>query len=164
MCIRDSRYPEQIPRGRRVDHVINTVDFLPTMMALMNVRSAGREDGRDCSTIIKTGKTPNGWRDLTFLRSTSRANNDQVGWIAAVTPRYKLVLSSSDEPWLLDLEEDPDELKNFIHDPRRKDLVTSLARDLVAYGKTFKDPYCASPAVKSQLSALSSPPGSPSRQ
>ncbi len=158
------RYPEQIPRGRRVDHVINTVDFLPTMMALMNVRSAGREDGRDCSTIIKTGKTPNGWRDITFLRSTSRANNDQVGWIAAVTPRYKLVLSSSDKPWLLDLEEDPDELKNFIHDPRRKDLVTSLARDLVAYGKTFKDPYCASPAVKSQLSALSSPPGSPSRQ
>ncbi|RCL33035.1 MAG: DUF4976 domain-containing protein [Verrucomicrobia bacterium] len=148
------RYPGAIPRGKQVNQAINTVDFLPTMLSLMKVKSAGREDGRDCSRILKTGNTPNGWRDTTFLRSTSRADNNQVGWIAAVTPRYKLILSSSDEPWLLDLKEDPDELTNCIRDPRHKGIVTSLARELMAYGKQYKDPYCANPAVRSHLNTL----------
>jgi arylsulfatase A-like enzyme len=149
------RYPSAIPRGRRVNQAINTVDFLPTMLNLMKIKSAGREDGRDCARILKTGKTPKGWRDITFLRSTSRADSDQVGWIAAVTPRYKLILSSSDEPWLLDLKQDPDELTNFIDDPRCKDIAISLARELMTYGKKFKDPYCANPVVRSHLGALS---------
>ena len=126
------------------------------MMALMKVQSAGREDGRDCAQILRTGKSPKNWRDITFLRSTSRANSDHVGWVAAVTPRYKLVLSSYDEPWLLDLEKDPDELTNFISDVSRKGIVTALARELIIYGKRFKDPYCSNPAVKSRLKTLSS--------
>jgi len=121
----------------------------------MNIKSAGREEGRDCSRILQTGKTPPGWHDVTFLRSTGRDDSDRVGWIAAVTPRYKLILSSSDEPWLLDLKEDPDELTNCIRDPRHKDMGTSLARELATYGKKFKDPYCANPTIKAQLSELS---------
>ena len=149
------RYPSAIPKATQVDQVINTVDFLPTILSLMNIKSAGREEGRDCARILQTGNPPTGWRDVTFLRSTSRDDSDRVGWIAAVTPRYKLILSSSDEPWLLDLKEDPDELTNYIRDPKLKNIGTFLARELANYGKKFKDPYCATPAIKSQLSELS---------
>ena len=77
-----------------------------------------------------------------------------MGWIAAVTPRYKLILSSSESPWLLDLEEDPDELTNFIDGLRHREVAKSLARELIKYGAKFKDPYCANPVVKAQLKTL----------
>ncbi|NIP92644.1 MAG: hypothetical protein GWO24_03925, partial [Akkermansiaceae bacterium] len=66
------------------------------------------------TTLLTTGKAPAKWSDVTFMRSTGQPGSRKVGWISAVTPRYKLILSSSDQPWLLDLEEDPDELTNFI--------------------------------------------------
>ena len=36
-----------------------------------------------------------------------------------MTPTHKLILSDQDDPWLLDLDQDPDELINFIerHQP-----------------------------------------------
>jgi len=148
------RYPKSIPADRRVDHVLNTVDFLPTLLALIEVDTAGREEGRDCSSILTTGQPPRGWSDVTFLRSTGQPKGDRVGWVAAVTPRYKLILSSEEEPWLLDLKEDPDELTNFIRGPHHRNVAKSLAQDLVAYGKKFKDPYCSHPTVEAQLKAL----------
>ena len=148
------RYPKSIPADRRVSQVLNTVDFLPTMLALMEVGTTGREEGRDCSSILTTGQHPRGWSDVTFLRSTGQPRDDRVGWIAAVTPRHKLILSSAEEPWLLDLEEDPNELTNFIRGPRHREVAKSLAQDLIAYGKKFKDPYCSHPTVEAQLKAL----------
>ena len=124
------------------------------MLALMNVESSGREEGRDCSRILTTGRPPEGWRDVTFLRSTGRPDVNRVGWIAAVTPRYKLILSSSESPWLLDLEEDPDELTNFIQGLRHREVAKSLALELINYGRKFQDPYCSHPTVKAQLAAL----------
>ena len=148
------RYPKTIPAGKQVSQVLNTVDFLPTMLAMMNVKTAGREEGRDCSGILATGKRPEGWSDITFLRSTSQPKSNRVGWIAAVTPRYKLILSSSEEPWLLDLEEDPDELTNFIRGLHHREVAKSLARALITYGRKFKDPYCSHPTVRTKLKAL----------
>ena len=148
------RYPKAIPARHRVNQVLNTVDFLPTMLSLMKVESAGREEGRDCSSILTTGRSPEGWRDVTFMRSTGQPENNRVGWIAAVTPRYKLVLSSLEAPWLLDLKEDPDELTNFIRGPHHREIAKSLAHELMNYGREFRDPYCSHPTVKAQLTAL----------
>lgn len=148
------RYPKAIKGGLRVDQVVNTVDFLPSMLAIMKVKTAGREEGRDCSALLTTGKAPDKWKDVTFMRSTGQPKSGRVGWISAVTPRYKLILSSSDQPWLLDLKEDPDELTNFIEGLRHREVAKYLARDLIAYGRKYKDPYCSHPKVKAQLKAL----------
>mgnify|MGYP002526318912 CR=1 FL=1 len=48
------RYPKAIKGGLRVDQVVNTVDFLPSMLAIMKVKTAGREEGRDCSALLTT--------------------------------------------------------------------------------------------------------------
>lgn len=148
------RYPKAIAARRRIDKVVNTVDFLPTLLSMMNVETAGKEEGRNCAALFTDAELPARWNDVTFMRSTSQAKGERVGWISAVTPRYKLILSSSDEPWLLDLTEDPDELTNFIGGLRHREVAKSLARDLIAYGKKHKDPYCAHPVVKSQLKKL----------
>lgn len=149
------RYPKKIQPGTRVDQVVNTVDFLPSMLALMKVETAGKEEGRDCSALL-TGKAPEGWKDVTFMRSTGKGQAQRVGWIAAVTPRYKLILSSEEKPWLLDLEEDPDELLNALSEEKGRAVAKQLARELMNYGKKTRDPYCAHPVVKGQLEKLAS--------
>lgn len=147
------RYPKQIPGGTRVDHVINTVDFLPTMLAMMGVETAGKEEGRDVSKLLATGKAPKDWKDVTFFRSTGAPGSDK-GWVGAVTPRYKLLLSDKDEPWLLDLEQDPDELTNYIGSPDHQEVVKALAQELATYGETHEDPYLKNASTAASLKAL----------
>ncbi len=140
------RYPAKIAAGTRVDQVVNTVDFLPTMLAMMGVATAGKEEGRDVSGILSSGQTTDTWKDVTFMRGTGNPGSDK-GWVSAVTPRYKLILSNQDEPWLLDLDADPDELTNAIAAPENQDVVKLLARELAAYGEQHRDPYMGNPVI-----------------
>ena len=134
-----------------MDEVLNTVDFLPSMLAMMGVESAGKEEGRDISGLL-AGEAPDDWDDVTFMRGTGKPG-DQEGWVSAVTPRYKLVLSSKDEPWLLDLEKDPDELKNYI-DEADRDVLKALATKLSDYGKRCGDTYLTHPKTSRDLQNL----------
>ncbi|MEM7147429.1 MAG: sulfatase [Verrucomicrobiota bacterium] len=147
------RYPEKIAAETRIDHVYNTVDFLPTMLSMMGVETAGREEGRDFAAIFESGKAPKDWEDVTFMRSTGKTGATK-GWFSAVTPRYKLIVSGYDEPWLLDLEEDPDELVNFVANPERKAVVKKLARALKRYAKAHGDSYIEDEKTAADIQAL----------
>lgn len=152
------RYPARVPAGRVVDEALSCVDFLPTILALMDVPTAGKEQGRDASALF-AGAAPEGWRDLTFLRSTP----GNV-WLCAVTGRHKLVVSAADRPWLFDLEADPDELRNRIDDPSLRDVVRRMAKGLLEYGTRYRDPYLDDPGIRSGLdAALGLGEGAPGR-
>jgi hypothetical protein len=80
-----------------------------------------------------------------------RGTGQEQGWVAAVTQRYKLVYSTRDEPWLFDLQEDPDELVNCFTDQRYRDTVRTLSRQLRDYGQTWKDPRVANARIQADL-------------
>lgn len=143
-------YPAKIRPATRIHEALGCVDFLPTILALMNVETAGKEEGRDASQLFAKGKAPADWKDITFIRSTG-APGATKGWLGAVTKRYKLVYSSVDDPWLFDLEKDPDELENFFTKPPYRQTVRDLSNDLLAYAKKAKDPYVEDPAIKQAL-------------
>ena len=142
------RYPPKVKAGTVIGEALTCVDFLPTALALMGVKTAGKEEGRDASPLFTTGRAPDGWTDVAFMRATG--GPDQ-GWLAALTDRYKLVLSSRDVPWLIDLEKDPDELTNFFLKPERRETVRRLAKALRAYGKNHNDARIAVPRIKADL-------------
>ncbi|MHC4249463.1 MAG: sulfatase family protein [Planctomycetota bacterium] len=146
------RWPAKVKAGAVVDEAFGCVDFLPTMLALMGVPAAaarvGRHEGRDGSAFLTTGKAPSGWKDVAFMRGTG---GGAAGWLAAVTSRYKLVVSPADPPWLIDLERDPDELKNFCFEPECRETVRELARELIAYGERHNDERARSPKIKADL-------------
>lgn len=141
-------YDGKIRPGTIINESMGCVDFLPTILGLMGVKTVGREEGRDASSIFTTGKAPSGWMDITFMRGTGK---QAESWVCALNKRYKLVLSGTDEPWLLDLENDPDELKNFVSDPSCKSVVKDLAQALDEYGKKYKDPRVKSAKVQSDI-------------
>jgi arylsulfatase A-like enzyme len=141
-------YPGKIKAGTRVTQALGTVDFLPTLLSLMDVATAGREEGRDAADLFTRGRPPEGWKDITFVRGTGGAD---ANWLAAFTSRYKLIVSPADRPWLIDMTEDPDELRNYCFDPGYRDIVRGLAGELIAYGKTYRDSRAADPKIVADL-------------
>lgn len=146
------RWPAKIAKGKQIDHAWNTTDFLPTFLAIMGVKTAGREEGRDLSDLF-VGETEKNIEAPTFIRSTGKPGQS-FGWLGAVTPRHKLILSSADKPWLIDLKKDPDELINFIDDKQQQDVVRTLARQLKAYAERTTDPYIGNPKTAAHLERL----------
>ena len=129
------RWPEKIKAGTVVNEVLDCTDFLPSILGLMQIPTAGEEEGRDASSIFITGRMPDSWQDIVFLRGTPESP-----WIAAVTPRYKLIYALNDIPWLFDLQIDPNELNNQFNNPQYQDVIKALSRSLLEYGSKTNDP------------------------
>ena len=143
------RYPGTIRPGTIVHEALGCVDFSPTILALMGFEAPAGVQGRDASALFTTGKAPDAWQDIAFFRSTG-ARNDGACWLAAVTKRWKIVYGGG-EPWLFDLQTDPDELTNFFARPECREVVRDLSKALLAYGAEYKDPYVASPSIRKAL-------------
>jgi len=145
------QYPGKVKPKTIVQESLGCVDFLPTILNLMGVATAGKEEGRDASGLF-TGNRPADWQDITFIRGHGTNIRDpQYQWVAAVTKRYKLVLSLMDAPWLIDMDKDPDELKNFCTNPEYRSVVRNLAVQLAAYHDKFKDPSLSTPKFQYDL-------------
>lgn len=132
-------YPEKIPAGSVIKNAFNTVDFAPTFLSFMGQKTPSQMVGRDFSGLLTNPENQNGFEDITFMRSTGLPG--EGNWVAAVTSRYKLVLSKNDIPWLIDMEEDPDELINLAGNPGKTSIVKELAQKLKEYGEKHTDPF-----------------------
>ncbi len=141
--------PGRTPAGTVVHQALGTVDFAPTILSLLDVNAPPAMQGRDASSLL-TGSHSGDWQDVTFLRNAG----SKPQWVAAVSDRYKLVVSISDEPWLFDLQEDPDELINHHGQAALQTVEQQLAQQLLAYGKANQDPHVAEPKISSQLKEL----------
>ncbi len=146
------RHPGTVKAGTVVRQALGTVDFKPTILGLLGVPCPAPVEGRDGSALFTGGgRAPDGWADVTFLRSARADDDAPAGWIAAVSGRHKLVLSPMESPWLLDTVADPDERKNLIGDPAARETVRALARALRGYGARCRDAALANPAVAADL-------------
>jgi len=160
-------YPDKIKPGTVINVALGCVDFLPTIISLMGSKTTGRTEGRDASRLLVDGKAPDNWADVTFMRSTG----DEAGWLAAVTDRYKLIYSTAGDPWLFDLENDPDELVNSFIDSAHREVVRELSRQLAEYGQRYNDPRIANAKIKADLAwavegagpYVSTPPAKPAK-
>ena len=90
------------------------------------------------------------WQDVAFFRGTGSSDKN---WLAAVTRCYKVVYSPKDDPWLFDLEGDPDELINYYQDPAHKDILRHLAQSLLDYGQSYQDARVQEPSIQVALIA-----------
>jgi len=143
-------HPAKVPAGTLVHQALSSVDFLPTVLGLMEIPTAGKEEGRNASTLFMTGQAPDDWQDIAFFRGTGSSDKN---WLAAVTRRYKVVYSPNDNPWLFDLQTDPDELINYYQDPACKDIVRNLAQLILDYGQRYRDARVEEPSIQAALIA-----------
>jgi arylsulfatase A-like enzyme len=142
------RWPKKIKAGTIVPHALDCTDFLPTILALMNTDTAGKEQGRDASKLFTEAKTPAGWDDITFMRA---AGASETAWVAAVTSRYKLIYCAKDEPWFFDLKKDPDELVNNFKNAKYQEVIARMASGLREYGEKYNDPRVGNEKVAADI-------------
>ena len=131
-----------------VNEALSCVDFMPTVMNLMDTKHGQKVDGRDATALFTGSKAD--WNDMAFIRSTSAGKP----WLCAVSDRYKLVYSDMGDPWLFDLEKDPDEMANLFNEPGSKKVVTTMTAQLQNYSKLQKDPYADLSEIKSAMDVV----------
>ncbi|MGA9637560.1 sulfatase/phosphatase domain-containing protein, partial [Flavobacterium sp.] len=117
-----------VPRGLVVNQAANNTDWMPTFLSMLNV-DCPKVGGRDLTPLLAK-KIPANWNDVTFSK---------LGYYAAITEQFKLVVTAKEEPWLLDIKADPIERVNFINDPKYSEVAKKLAVELKGYIKRFKD-------------------------
>ncbi|MCA9173274.1 MAG: sulfatase [Planctomycetales bacterium] len=140
------RCPPRVPAGTKIEQALSCVDFLPTVMAMMEVDVPHRVDGRDAAAWF-AGRSDENWRDMAILRSTS----GKSPWLAAVSARYKLVLSAADEPWLIDLKNDPSEVVNLAGDPEHAGTVRTMTEAIAEYARQHQDDHARHPELRKHL-------------
>ncbi len=148
--------PKKIPAGLVLDQAMCGVDFTPTMLTLLGHKLPGEPldgvEGRDLSSLFQTdlsqaATSPTEFNDVIFMRKAGKT----PGWVAAITDRYKLVLSPEDDPWLFDMIEDPDELVNYYNSAEHSPIVRKLAQEMAAYGPAHQEPYLREPKMVAEL-------------
>ncbi len=145
------RYPKSVKAGTVVDEALTCVDFLPTAMGLIGVKTAGKEEGRDASKLFTTGKAPADWKDFGFFRSTCGSKDTCPSWLAVATKKLKFVVGPQCEPWLIDLKKNPDELTNSFADPAYRDELRAMGKALRDYCKTYDDCAYKNAAIKHDI-------------
>jgi arylsulfatase A-like enzyme len=145
--------PGVIPPKVVLHEAMVGIDFTPTIMPLLGHPLTEQEldtiEGRNLSELFRTGQASVDFEDLVVVRKAGQ----NAGWVAAMTDRYKLVLSPEDEPWLFDLQQDPDEMLNFYDSHQHAQVVRKLARALSDYGPRHHDPYLREPKMVRDLEA-----------
>jgi arylsulfatase A-like enzyme len=129
------RYPAKVPAGKVIHTAYTTVDFFPTLMGLMGIEDGLPEMHGLNASIAYTNKKMEVAKDrIVYVRHSGGA------WVAAFDRRYKLVISGLDQPWLYDLEKDPDELVNYFGREGYKEPFQRLKKELLIQMKKFKEP------------------------
>ena len=131
------RYPGKIKPGKIINKAYTSADFAPTLLGLLGIKDAlPVQHGRDDSRIFMDRQALVESDEITYMR----AHGLDPGWVAALNDRYKLVLSKQDEPWLFDLEEDPEELMNYYSHPDYQEISDMLTGRLGELMELAGDP------------------------
>jgi len=147
------RHPQLIAANQVYVEPVGTVDVTPTVIGLLGLTADDADQGRDVSATLRNVPDPkddSSAPPITFLRNAGTS----AQWVAAVDRRYKLILSVSDEPWLFDREQDPDEVLNLYRRPGTKGVAERLALALKQYGERCADPYVDNAKIAESLSEI----------
>ncbi|MBT5169429.1 MAG: sulfatase-like hydrolase/transferase [Opitutales bacterium] len=142
------KYPKAVAPSKVIRSAMTTTDFGPTMMNLMGFEGTlPAAHGVDLADEFRSKKAEANTDRIVYIRSTEYDSR----WVAAISDRYKLVLSTEDDPWLFDLEKDPEELVNYALDPNYAAIRKELTDSMVDQMKTSNDPVLKIDAYKKWL-------------
>jgi len=128
------RYPQKIMANKVINKAFTTVDFAPTILSIMGMPQIPDSHGQNAAQDFLSKEQKITDDRITYVTSAGSQ------WITAVDNRYKLVLSIKDDPWLFDLQEDPDELINFYKEEKYAAVISKMQAELLRQMKLYQDP------------------------
>ena len=135
------RYPEKIKGGQENKDIISNIDFAPTFLDIAGIKTQEKLQGRSFATVLEGGKLEN-WRQSMYYHYYEFPYWHHVQPHYGIrTQKYTLAhFYYNIDVWeLYDLEKDPHELNNVIDDPKYKDVVVKLKKELKQLQKQYGD-------------------------
>lgn len=131
-------YPKELKPGRRINDMVLNIDFPSLFLDYAGVKQPATMQGRSFRKNL-VGQTPVGWRNEIYYRYWSNESN-RPAHFGIRTDRYKLALfygqsrtkTERDQMkyppgWeFYDLQKDPRENHNAIHDPMYQEIIGEL--------------------------------------
>lgn len=144
------RYPKVFPSGTRYKELVQTMDFLPTLKEMLHLNDPELNVMQGVPLPPLNSKTgprefaiAERFKDLAGLKKSypDMDLKHLESWeldrkIAYRTQKYKLISSENYDSELYDIESDPNELHNLIHE--KKDVAENLQKQIEAWRSTFK--------------------------
>ncbi len=142
------KYPKKVASKNVIRSAMSSADFAPTVLNLMGFEGGlPAAHGEDLSAQFRSAKKKGDADRIVYFRGAGYESR----WVAAVSDRYKLVYSISDELWLFDLEKDFEELVNRAKDPEYAEIRKELTAALIEQMKATDDPALKMEAYRKSL-------------
>ncbi len=117
------RYPPLILKPYVDDHLVANIDIAPTIYDLAGVPIPSNVDGMSLVKLLK-GEGP--WRDNLLIEAWP----ERGYWTGLRTDHFVYIETENDLSEFYDLQTDPFELNNLIHDPQYQSLIANLKAEL----------------------------------
>jgi N-acetylglucosamine-6-sulfatase len=119
--------PELIKPGSEVPQMVANIDIAPTILVAAGLEPPQTMDGRSFLPLVQGRTIP--WRDALLYEYYWEWNFPMTPTIHAIrTDRYKYIRPYGvwDIEELYDLQSDPNEIVNLVHDPQRQKLAQEM--------------------------------------
>ena len=133
-------WPGKIKPGSRNTELVQNLDYAQTFLEMAGAKIPADMQGKSLVPLL-TGNTPDDWRKSIYYHYYEYPSYHQVPRHNGIrTDRYKLINFYEFGEWeFYDLKTDPDELKNLYGNPKKKELIEDIRKQLLALQKGYGD-------------------------
>jgi arylsulfatase A-like enzyme len=126
-------YPNKIKASQRTDYLVSSVDVLPTFLGLCGIEIPKNIEGFDFSATFsgKSKSEPN----AAFLFNVHSGAGPGCDWRGIRTKKWVYAFHKFGDWVMYDLENDPYQLKNLVHDQKyakQKELLSKQLKNIRA--------------------------------
>jgi len=125
-------WPNHIAAGTWIDQCVANVDMLPTLAGLLGLKTSGREQGRDFSSLLRGDASH--WEDIAFI------HKDNFSQSGVFTEQWELGLARDGDSVLFDRKNDPEQVHNLYRDPAYSAVVKKLTARTIEHNKAVGCP------------------------
>ena len=150
------RHPGRIKPGTQTNALVNSIDIMPSVLAMCGLTDPGTCSGRDMSAAILEDGTPPSQsaiycegklggaapaQDGNARKRSRKPATSSGSWRSIVTDQYKLTVRGGERQvaHLFDLKNDPFEQNNVAGSPQHRQLVSELTDRLLAFRDSTGD-------------------------
>ena len=138
------RYPGRVKRGSKSDVLLNTVDVMPTLLALTDTAVPNCVEGHDLSPFALGQRVRQ--PDSIFLQELMPISSEakEFGAWRGVRTKQHTYARFKDKGWVLyDNKKDPYQLNNLIDKPEARDLQKKLEAELQGWLTKTNDDFAS---------------------
>jgi len=137
--------PGMLPEGKRVQHVVSTVDLCPTILEFCGMLPPSDLHGQSMKNLLSGNHVP--WREDVFVQNNpyrtwerkTDSTDPDMRERCVITDDWKLILNTSRAPELYHRRGPVEDADNLYGKPDTRDISLDMAKRMLAWAKTTGD-------------------------